>query len=392
MNVSQQTEIPQRLLLLSFAESFAAILLERAFYFYTHDVLLFSDTQNLWLAFVFGVTYIAGAVLSHRVAHALGERSLLLASIGVLLLFHLALATSSSPRLLLVAFVSIGFLQGIKWPVIESFISAGRAPSELVRILGHFNTAWASAVPLALFAAGQLIDSAFPRSMFVAAAGLNALSLALSLPLPTRPEHHEVPPEPSAAPVERNLAGLLVSARWMLILSYALLFLLAPLMPDVFAKLKLSVSEATAATGVLDLARVAAFASLGVVSSWRGRRGPLIFCMVLLPSSFATVLFGGHVWLVLLGEIVFGLASGLFYMSSLYYALLLKNASVDAGGAHEGLIGLGFALGPLAGLLGQALSHLLGGFVPSILAVILPVMLLCTVCALRPLKATLGAS
>ncbi|HYP90435.1 MAG TPA: hypothetical protein VEQ59_19820, partial [Polyangiaceae bacterium] len=39
------------------------------------------------------------------------------------------------------------------------------------------------------------------------------------------------------------------------------------------------------------------------------------------------------------------------------YAQVVQNASVDAGGAHEALIGLGYALGPGAGLIGTALAH-----------------------------------
>ena len=61
------------------------------------------------------------------------------------------------------------------------------------------------------------------------------------------------------------------------------------------------------------------------------------------------------------------------YTASLYYALVVKNASVDAGGAHEALIGLGFVLGPVAGLVGGALAKPLGrdgGFFWAVLPII----------------------
>src|SRR4051794_37696744 len=52
-------------LVLSFVESFGTILLERGIYFFTHERLHYSDTQNLALAAGFGATYGAGAWVSH---------------------------------------------------------------------------------------------------------------------------------------------------------------------------------------------------------------------------------------------------------------------------------------------------------------------------------------
>jgi MFS family permease len=372
---------------LTFIESFGTILLERGLYFYTRNILGFSDVDNLWLAFAFGATYVLGAISSHRVTLRFDERRLLLASLLLLLLIHLALTAFPRPLLLVAAFPAVGLLQGIKWPVVESFISAGRAPSELVRVLGRFNTTWAIAVPLALVCSGPLIESSFPRSLFAAAAGLNALALAFVLPLPQRPEHFELshPERPDAGQLQQ-FGALLRSARWCMLLSYALLFLLAPLMPTVLARLRLTVTEATSASGVLDLARVACFALLGAVLGWRGRAWPLVAAIIALPIGFAMILFGGNLWLVLGGEVLFGLSGGLTYTASLYYALVVKNASVDAGGAHEGLIGLGFALGPLIGLTGKALTPALDDSVLADVVSVAPLTLLCTLFALTALR------
>ena len=45
------------------------------------------------------------------------------------------------------------------------------------------------------------------------------------------------------------------------------------------------------------------------------------------------------------GELLFGWAVGEVYFAALYYAMVVQNASVEAGGGHERIIGLGFALG-----------------------------------------------
>jgi hypothetical protein len=101
------------------------------------------------------------------------------------------------------------------------------------------------------------------------------------------------------------------------------------------------------------------------------------------------VLLGQSVSAVIGGELLFGTAAGFLYTAALYYAQLVQNASVDAGGAHEALIGVGYALGPGAGLIGTALA---GGAGPGSAAYVrgmsiatLPLILVCTVCALRPL-------
>ena len=48
---------------------------------------------------------------------------------------------------------------------------------------------------------------------------------------------------------------------------------------------------------------------------------------------------------------------------NLWLALVVKNASVDAGGVHEGLIGAGFAIGPTMGLIGHAPASPAGGYI-----------------------------
>ena len=167
--------------------------------------------------------------------------------------------------------------------------------------------------------------------------------------------------------------------------SYLLLFLLAPLMPGIFQRLEVPVRLATSAAAVVDVLRLATFAILGAWAAWHGRALPLLLAGIALPAAFFMVLFGQSLSLVLCGEALFGVASGLAYHSALYYALLAKNASVDAGGAHEGLIGLGFALGPLTGLLGHALTGAAFGYVPAMLLAVLPFALVCVAAALRPL-------
>ncbi len=344
------------LFLLSFLESIAATLLQRGLYFYTHEHLGFTEHQNLWVAFGFGATYIVGAFASHRLSQRWDERRVLLACLVALFAIHTLLALFPAPWLLVVGVLASAAVQGAKWPVVESYLSAGRAPKQLLSLLGRYNVTWATAGFLAIGATGSIVGTGVPSLFFWLPAALSVGSIALAWRFPRRPPHldHAHPDRPAEHEI-RSMRALLGSARWSMTASYALLFVLAPLMPSLLAQLSLPVTLATPIASVLDATRVVTFGALGLFASWHGKRAPMWLTMVALPVSFMLILLGGSLPLLVLGEMLFGVAAGFAYTSALYYALVAENASVDAGGAHEGLIGIGFCLGPLSGLAGQLL-------------------------------------
>jgi len=373
-------------LVLSFLESFATILLERAIYFFSTERLGYTERENLLLALCFGVTYTAGAALSHGLARRLRELRALAWTLAALLVLHGWLALAPGGAQLVIGFALVGLFEGCKWPIIESYVAAGLGPQEQLRAVGRFNVSWALAVPLALGLAGPLIASGQPAALFALAAGLNVLSLALSVGLPSRAPHIEAshPSRPLHGVMERY-RGLLGSSRWSMLSSYALMFLLAPLMPEVFRRLGLGVERATFWASCLDAVRVITFALLAVLPGWHGRVAPLVVCALGLPLGFAAIILGTSLPVVLFGEIVFGVLAGTTYYAALYYALVVKNASVDAGGTHEGLIGLGLVIGPLVGLLGHGVASAGGTYQTGLLLGALPLIGACWFGSLRSL-------
>jgi hypothetical protein len=375
-----------RLLAITFVESIGTVLLERGLYFFTHERLQFSERQNLLIAFLFGVVYVIGALGSHRTAARFGEKRVLIGALVGLLVLHSLLVLAPSAIAITSSFVAIGLLQGLKWPIVESFFGAGLTPRELVRSLGRFNVCWAVAVPIGVAGSGPLIGSGRPELFFGAAALLNVLALGFSRKLPQSPLHLELdhPERPDPAELARY-GALLVSARFTLLLSYTLMFLLAPLMPALFSALGLGVRSATLAASALDVVRVVCFGLLGAFIGWRSRWSPLVWSNLCLLGGFTLILWGSELGLVLAGELLFGLGAGIAYTAALYYALVVKNAAVDAGGAHEGLIGVGFALGPLCGLAGNMLKEReIGGAVGALLIALGPICCLCIAGALAP--------
>jgi MFS family permease len=355
----------RRVLWLSFIESFGTILIERAIYFFSHERLGYSEAQNLGLALLFGVTYTLGAAVSHVAAQRMGDRRALVATVIALLGLHALMALIPSGVGLALAFASVGFFEGAKWPIIESYVGAGLSPEEQLGAVGRFNVSWALAVPLAMAASGPLIASGWPASLFALAALANVAALALLVRVPAAAPHLEAghPSRQDAGKLGRYRA-LLASSRWTMLSAYALMFLIAPLLPVVFQRLGRPVAEATFWASCMDAVRVCTFAALAVLPGWHGRTGPLWLGAIGLPIGFAAVIAGPSLALVLAGEVVFGVLAGVTYYAALYYAIVVKNAAVDAGGGHEGLIGVGLALGPALGLFGDMLSQ--GGNNPLI--------------------------
>ncbi|MDF3067111.1 MAG: hypothetical protein K0R38_2712 [Polyangiaceae bacterium] len=344
------------LFILTFAESVAATLLQRGLYFYTHEHLGFTEHQNLWVAFGFGATYILGAFGSHALAKRFTEKGLLIGCMFALLGIHMVLALFPAAWLLVIGVLLSAAVQGAKWPVVESYVSAGREPRKLLPLLGRYNVTWATAGFVAIGITGVIVGNGRPALFFWLPALLNVIGIACAWRFPSKPPHleHGHASRPAEGELQ-NMRALLGSARWSMTASYALLYVLAPLMPTLFAQLALPITLATPINSVLDATRVLAFGALGALGGWHGKRAPMWLTMAALPVGFLLILLGNSLPLLILGEVIFGVAAGFAYTAALYYALVAENASVDAGGAHEALIGIGIGLGPLSGLAGQLL-------------------------------------
>lgn len=365
------------ILILSFIESFSTILFERGSYFFTNERLGFTDNMNLCLALAFGVAYVAGALLSHPVTQRVGERRLLITAVSLQLLTNAVMAAWPSTATIYIGGTLSGLLCGQKWPVVESYVTAGHTPRKTVRILGLFNISWALAVPLALVASGPLIVLR-SWSLFALAATCNLAALGLVCFLPARPLHlpHDHPERPSSDLLKR-LIGLMRSGRFLMLAAYSCMWILAALLPGIFESLGQKTAEATGLSAVLDVARLAMFAAMFAWAGWHGRTYPLAVAMPILGGGFCLAASGLSVPLVVVGEVLFGMGVGIIYFSALYYAIVVENASVAAGGGHEGLIGSGFALGPLAGLVGVWIGRHVGSAAAGRILGAAPILCIC---------------
>jgi hypothetical protein len=119
---------------------------------------------------------------------------------------------------------------------------------------------------------------------------------------------------------------------------------------------------------------------MGFLSFWHGKWATLAFGLALLAGGFATVALAGTVPAMVAGLVAFGAGHGVLYYASLYYAMAVGGAEVDAGGHFEALIGVGYVVGPVAGMVAGAVaggSHagLVGGTWAAATIGLLPALL-----------------
>ena len=372
-------------LILSLFQSFTLTLYERGIYFFLDERFDFTAGQNLWVAVLYGVVYIGGALGSHPVATRVGEKPTALWLSAAAVVLGVALTLTPTVLAVLVAVPLIAVMYGGSWPIYQSYLAAGLTGRDVRRALGRFNLSWASAVPLGVAASGPLI-AASPRLLFLVAAGSTVVVTALAATLSRRPAHlpHDHPDRPPAwerAKLGRHLA----SVRWTMMGSFTLLFLLTPLLPEILRdRLGLGLVAATALAASFDTARVGAFVAMQWTSRWYGSGAVVAASVLATPAGFYAVLLSGDLGVVLAGAVLFGAANGVVYFAGLYYAMELKNASVDAGGQHEGWIGVSLSLGPGLGLISRGLTPVTGA-AWGLIAATGPIVGGCAVLGLWPL-------
>jgi len=172
--------------------------------------------------------------------------------------------------------------------------------------------------------------------------------------------------------------------------TYAVLQIINAVLPGIFDRLKMDVTTATALAGFIHWARFAAFLLMRYSTRWHGRIGLNVLILLGMPLGFALIISEQSLPTVLAGELLLGAVSGMTYYAALYYAMVIKNASVDAGGRHETAIGLGLAGGPAIGLVGARMAGVTESQGLGMLLGTGPFLILVTIAAAWPLRKAMG--
>ncbi len=331
--------------------SFATVIYFNYLYFYCRDHFGFNDRQNLTLAAFVGSIYVIAAWQGGKFAHRFGYFNALkigfaLMAVGLAagLGFHTVIA-----QIALACMVNAG--QCFIWPVLEALVSEGPAPA---RAVGIYNITWAISNAAAYFIGGTLIEKFGYQSIFILPLALMILQFCsvfwlqkMHAALP--PAKHEAQPDDEHRPLPA-LAKKFQAMAWLSNpFAYIGINTLIAVLPGIAAKFKLSAMEAGFMCSLWCFARVVAFVVLWKWPGWHYRFRYLLTAFVLLILSFAVILMSPALTAVVVAQIFFGLAVGLMYYSSLYYAMHVSEAKSEHGGIHEAAIGVGNCLGPAAG-------------------------------------------
>jgi hypothetical protein len=326
---------------------------------HTYD---FSQTRNLLLAAAMGGVYTIGAFTAGRLTRLverwLTPRGVLAACIMVLALVCLGpIITDDQEWALWLAALMGTWVTAIIWPLIESYLTAGRHGAQMRSAIGRFNLTWAPAVAIPLLAMAPILErhGEWAIGAFVP---INVVALVVLAWFARHPGHHD--PETADAHVGGEYHLLLRSARVLLPLSYVLSSAMNPILPYRFEALDVAVWWETPATATWTLVRVLAFVTMWRLGFWHGRWGTLLLGGLAMTGGFALVVMGPNLPFMLAGFATLGAGVGVIYYAALYYAMAVGRARVEAGGTHEGLIGAGYAAGPVIGLLGAAVAGGLG--------------------------------
>jgi hypothetical protein len=358
----RRDERPARLgllLVITFLGSVSSGVFWSGIFFVTATAYHFSPSRNLVLGALTGVVYALAARLTGPLLRAVERRfSPRTALVGTLVGWALAgllpLAGGGAEALIWVAaLVGGGAASAVTWPIVESYLGAGRHGAEMRAGIGWFNVSWtsATAVPLLVM---PLVSGRGPLATLALSALASGVAALAALALPTRPAGH--PPELAATAVGAEYPALLRAASWLLPLSYTVAATLSPVLPHRLAAVGLRANESVVAA-LWMVARFTTLALMWRVGFWHGRWGTLAAAAGALVVGMALVLVGPGLPFVAAGLALFGAGMGLTYYAALYYALTVGHAAVDAGGGFEALVGVGYAVGPLLGLTGHAMAQ-----------------------------------
>jgi len=269
------------------------------------------------------------------------------------------------------------------WPIVESYLAAGRHGAAMRSAMGWWNVTWTGAVAIALVLMAPLISEQHAVMAVVALAPISLLALPSLIGFTRSPGVHDESLWRESITAEYPL--LLRSARVLLPLGYLLIGAISPLMPYRLEDLGVAAISETPMTATWMIARVAALAIMWRVAFWHGRWGALLFGAAMITGGFAVIVAAPNVPIMLVGLIAFGMGQGVVYYTALYYALSVGAAAVDAGGTHEALIGVGYTIGPAAALAGLRLPGMLGLTITGGTGIVIAVTALTLVAALPAL-------
>jgi len=355
-DVTTQTRLSASLGLTAFASAGTSVIWN-GLPFIAKQQYDFSEAKNLALYLFIGLVYISGALSAAKLTKAIERYCSPRTLLAVLLLTQTIVCMtpiiSVSQWTIWFAGGVLGLCSAWTWPIVESFLVAGRHGREMRRIIGWWNMVWMISVAGTMFAMAPFME-ANALMVIVGLGGMFGLATFVLILFPKSPAIHDI--ETSSRAVPKSYNKLLSGARVLLPLSYVINGTLAPLLPFVLTNLAIETFWQTPAVATWMIARVGMTAIMWRFEGWHGKWSILWMAIIAMAVGFVCIFTASGLPMLFAGLIIFGGGMGVTYYAGLYYAMAVGRARFDAGGTHEALIGTGYAVGPLAGLIAISFS------------------------------------
>ncbi len=311
----------------------------------------FNESENFSLFLLIGFLYIVCAFASGKLTVLVNKAYSSRTILAMLLVIQGTVCTLpllfESSWVVWVAGGVAGGCSAWLWPLVESYLVAGRHGHSMRSAIGYWNTVWMVSVAIAMIAIAPLMES----HASMAIVGLGFANLIAILPLywfSSEPATHDETVAKEHVPI--GYKSLLSGARILLPLSYIFNGVLAPILPFVLSRINVDVLMQTPIAAIWMFARVFIVGVMAYIPIWHGRWSALWGGMIAMSSGLISIFAAPSLPILIVGLTLFGVGMGITYYAAIYYALAVGRAEVEAGGTHEALIGTGYMIGPVIGL------------------------------------------
>ena len=317
----------------------------------------FTKSENMWLAVAESAVYAVVAFFSGGLLKRLGAiipPRTVLAGILAFTLAMCMLTLTGSVAALIATALGVSAASAMMWPIVESYLSSGRHGHSLRSAVGVFNIVWTSATAAGLVLMGPVFATDASRIAIVAIGPVCALAIVCLPWFPASPPPHLDDGAPPIVPaVYRPLRA---ASRALLPTSYLLIGTIGPMLPYITGGIGVAPEWQTPVSSTWHAMRVLAMLAMWRLAFWHGRWSTLAAGAALMGGGFLFAMGSGTVGALVGALAAFGAGHAVLYYASLYYAMSVGHAEVDAGGRFEALIGVGYISGPIASLAGMAVA------------------------------------
>lgn len=328
-------------------------------FFFLEEQFSFDRKQNLMASAALGLVFIFAAIAGGKVGQRFGYfRALSCGFATMALALGAGIWLQHQVQHLAVLLVA-GAGMCFTWPNLEALVSEGERPATLQRNLGIYNLVWSGGNAVAYFTGGMLMDGLGMRAIFAfpAAIMIGQWLLAWRLGVLSTREQSGPDRETALSPMPLSTAGerrrspvtpaTFMKMAWIANpFSYVAINTAIPLIPFLAGRLDLTPTAAGIVCSIWIFARTLAFGLLWKWDGWHYRYRFMSGSYVAMVAGFMGLVLAGNLAVLILSQIIFGLALGLIYYSSLFYSMDVGDTKGEHGGLHEGAIGVGIFAGP----------------------------------------------